>query len=152
MKWFRTLRGAGWLFVGARTIHTLDHARRGVDASPEGVTWAGTFVGLLAAVTITLIVVRHRAAPALAAAVMPSIGFGVAVSHLLPHWGPLSDPILFDSATDVWSIPAVTIEIVAAIWLGFVAWRILHANGYSWSICPQRWDVIESPRQTAAGV
>lgn len=146
------MKGAAWMFVGSWTIHTLDHARRGVDASPEGVTWAGTFVGLMAAVAITLIVVGHRVAPALAVVVFPSIAVGVTASHLLPSWGPLSDPILFDSATDAWSIPAVTIEIVAAMWLGFVAWRIVRANGYSWSIPPQRWDDIEAPSPVGAGV
>lgn len=152
MKWLRTMPGAAWMFVGAWTVHTLDHARRGLGASPEGVTWAGTLVGLVAAVAITLIVVGHRVAPALAATVFPSIAFGVAASHLLPAWGPLSDPILFDSSTDVWSVPAVTIEIVAATVLGFVAWRIVRANGYSWSIPRQRWDVMEPPAQAGAGV
>jgi len=145
MKTLATMHGAAWLFVGAWTVHTLDHARRGLEAAPEGVTWAGTMVGLLAAVSITLIVVRHAAAPIVAVAVFPSIALGVAATHLLPGWGPLSDPILFDSTTDIWSVPAVLIEIIAATWLGLVAWRVVRANGYSSSIPPRSWDAATAP-------
>lgn len=134
-----SLRGAAWLFVATWCVHTADHARRGIDASPEGVVWAGTFVGLLAAVAITLILTGHAVAPIVAAAVFPSIALGVALSHLPPDWGPLSDPILVDSATDNWSVPAVMGEVVAAAWLGLVAYRIVRRHDFATEIPEPTW-------------
>ena len=138
-SWLGSLKGAAWLFIATWTVHTLDHARRGVDASPEGVFWAGTAVALLAAVVITLILTDHPTAPALALMSFPAIAVGVTASHLPPKWGPLSDPILVDSATDGWSVPAVGGEIVAALWLGYVAFRIMRRNDYAWSISAPGW-------------
>ncbi len=101
--------------------------------------WAGTFVGLLAAVSITLILIGHAAAPAIAAAAFPAIAFGVMASHLPPDWGPLSDPILAESNSDLWSIPAVMVEVVAALWLGAVAFGIVRRNDYSRTISEPAW-------------
>lgn len=134
-----TLKQASMLFVMSWVAHTADHARRGLTATTESVVWAGTFVGLLAAVSITLILARHVVAPMVAAVVFPSIAVGVAATHLLPKWGVLSDPILVDSTTDAWSIVAVVPEIVAAALLGTAALRLLALHGYSRSIDPARW-------------
>lgn len=133
------MKGAAWLFIASWCVHTADHARRGLDASPEGVFWAGTFVALLAAVAVTLILSGHGVAPVVAAAVFPAIAFGVVASHLPPEWGPLSDPILVESNTDGWSIPAVMVEVVAAAWLGLVALRLLRQHGFSSSIPEPAW-------------
>ena len=134
-----SLKGAAWLFAASWCVHTADHARRGLAASPEAVTWAGTLVALLAAVAITLILTGHAVAPMVAAVVFPSIAVGVSLSHLPPSWGPLSDPILVESATDVWSIPAVLVEIAAAAWLGAIAFRIVRRHGYSIDIPQPAW-------------
>lgn len=139
VAWMNSLPGAAWLFVGAWSVHTLDHVRRGVDASPEAVVWSGTMVGLLACVCVTLIITRHAAAPALSLVAFPSIAIGVLASHIPPKWGALSDPILFDSATDAWSVPAVTVEVVAALWLGIVAFGIVSRRGYALSIEAEDW-------------
>ena len=84
-----TLKVAAVLFAATWVIHTLDHARRGLADSPEAVIWAGTIAALMAAVVITLITVGHPTAPAMAAAVFPSIAFGVSASHFLPDWSAL---------------------------------------------------------------
>lgn len=139
-----TLKQASMLFVASWLVHTADHARRGLTATTEAVVWGGTLVGLLAAVSITLIAARHAVAPLAAAIVFPSVAIGVAATHLLPKWGVLSDPILVDSATDAWSIVAVVPEIVAAAVLGAVALRVLSRHGYSRSIEPASW--AEAPR------
>ncbi len=139
MAWISSLRGAAWLFIASWGVHTLDHLRRGLTASPETVTWSGTMVALLACVAVTLVITRHAFAPVLSVAVFPSVALGVAATHLLPEWGPLSDPILFDSSSDVWSIPAVGLEIMAAAWLGVVALRIVRRHGFSSEIPAERW-------------
>ena len=134
-----TLQGAAWVFIASWVVHTSDHARRGLDASPDGVVWAGTLVGLLAAVVVTLILVGHASAPALAAVAFPAIAFGVAASHLPPDWGSLSDPILVESNTDGWSIAAVMGEVLAAAWLGLVAFRIVRRHHFSLDIAEPGW-------------
>ena len=123
MSFPSTLKGAAGLFIAAWWVHTIDPMRRGVAATPDGVVWSGTFVALLACVALTLIFTNHRSAPTLAAVVFPSIGLGVVAAHVPADWGALSDPIVFDSATDMWSIPAVFSEVLAAFWLGYVAFR-----------------------------
>ena len=136
----KTLSGAAVLFGLAWTVHTADHARRGVDATSDAVVWSGTAVAMLAAVTITLVVVRHPLAPALSAVVFLAVAIGVSASHLLPDWGVLSDPILVDSASDNWSVVAVGLEIVAAAWLGIVATTILRRNNFALHVDPDRWE------------
>ena len=141
------LQGAAALFVATWIVHTADHARRGVGATTDAVVWVGTFVALVAAVSITLIAVRHPTAPAIAAAVFPAIAIGVTASHMLPDWGVLSDPLLVDSASDGWSIAAVSSEIVGAALLGAVAFGIMRRNGYAWTIPAEEW---ATPRQQPA--
>lgn len=133
------LRLPGLLFVATWSVHTADHARRGVGATTEAVLWGGTFVGLIAAVALTLIFVGHASAPALTAAVFPAIAIGVSATHLLPGWGALSDPILVDSTTDTWSIIAVAGEIAAAAYLGSRALQLMRSNSFAWSIPISRW-------------
>ena len=78
MKRLGTLQGAAVLFIATWVVHTADHARRGIDATTEAVVWAGTFTGLLAAVSITLILVKHPTAPMVASAVFLGIAAGAA--------------------------------------------------------------------------
>ena len=135
----KTLRGASLLFIATWLIHTSDHARRGLTATTESVVWAGTAVGLIAAVSITLILVNHPTAPAIAAAVFPAITIGVLASHMAPQWSRLSDPLLVDSTTDTWSIFAAGGEIVAAIILGTIAMRVMMRHGFAWRIDNAAW-------------
>ena len=93
----------------------------------------------MAAVVITLIMVGHPTAPALAAAVFPSIAFGVSASHLLPEWSALSDPLLVDSASDGWSVLAAGSEIAAAAIVGAVAVRTLMRHDFRWRIDNENW-------------
>ena len=139
LKHVPALKRVAGLFIATWGIHTLDHARRGLDDTTEAVVWAGTIVGLMAAVVITLIMVGHPTAPALAAAVFPSITFGVSASHMLPEWSALSDPLLVDSASDGWSVVAAGSEIVAAAIVGVVAIRILMRHDFRWRIDSVNW-------------
>jgi hypothetical protein len=139
VTWIGSLKGGAALFIASWFIHSADHARRGLDASPEGVIWAGTSVAMLACVAITLILTGHGAAPMVAAAVFPSIAIGVTASHLPPDWGPLSDPILVESNTDLWSVAAVMIEVAAALWIGLIAFRVLRRHAFAARIPEPAW-------------
>lgn len=134
-----TLRGASWLFGATWLVHTVDHVRRGVDATSDAVVWAGSTVSMLAAIAITLVAVGHDIAPAVVTVVFLSIAFGVSATHLLPAWGALSDPILIESTTDAWSIAAVCGEIAGALVLGAVGLRVLATNGYATRVTAEHW-------------
>ncbi len=134
-----TLRGASWLFGATWLGHTFDHIRRGVDATSDAVVWAGSTVGMLAAVAVTLVVVGHDIAPAAVTVVFLSIAVGVSATHLLPDWGALSDPVLVESTTDAWSIAAVCGEVAGAVLLGVVGLRVLAVNGYGARVPSDRW-------------
>ena len=134
-----TLRGASWVFAVTWLVHTVDHVRRGVDATSDAVVWAGSSVAMLAAIALTLVAVGHDRAPMAVAVVFPSIAIGVSATHLLPAWGALSDPVLVESTTDVWSIVAVSGEIIGALLLGFAGVRLLASHGYATRVPAERW-------------
>ena len=132
-----TLTTASGLLGVGFVVHNADHARRGLDVIDEGVVWGGTVVAMLLAVMLTLVAVRHTAAPAVTAVGGLTIVFGVAASHLLPEWGPLSDPLPggdVDAATWV----AVFAEIAGAALVAVVALRILRRNAYAFAIADWR--------------
>lgn len=124
------LRRPALVFVATWLVHSADHIRRGTETTQDGVLWAGTFSAVLAAVALTLIATDHPAAPLVSAAVFSSLAIGVAASHLLPDWGPLSEPLLVDSETDRWATVAAGMEIAAAAWLGWRALALARADGY----------------------
>ena len=134
-----TLHTGAWLFIATWFVHTGDHLRRGLAASSDSVFTGGTFAAILAAVAITLIFTRHAAAPAVAAVIFGAVAVGVSAVHLLPDWGPASDPILVGSNSDGWSIIAVGVEIAAAAVLAVVALRILRAHGFAARIDANAW-------------
>lgn len=133
-----TLRTAGLVFIAGFVVHNGDHARRGLDAIREGVVWAGTLVGLLAAVVLTLVFTGHRRAPAAAAAVGPAIALGVSASHLLPDWGALSDP-LAEGDVDWFTWVAVASEIGAAALLGWVGFTIVRRHRFALDVPVNDW-------------
>lgn len=123
------LRVAASAFAVAFLLHNADHARRGVDVVTDHVVWAGTTVAVIAAVTLTLIVTRHRLAPFVAAVAGLAIAGGVAASHLVPRWSALSDP-LPGGDVDVATWVAVLAEVVGALALGLVGLARVHRQGY----------------------
>lgn len=83
---------ASALLLGLLVLHVADHTLRQQRSVPAELGFAGT-VGLLAVVAVLVLALARRpeAAPyAVIVGVGTAIGF-VAV-HLLPHWGPFSDP------------------------------------------------------------
>jgi hypothetical protein len=113
----------GLLFL----VHNADHARRGIDASPEPVVWIGTAAAMLTSAIVMIVVLRHQFAPLFCAASGAAIAVGVSFSHLLPKWGPLSDP-LPGGNVDAFTWIAVLGEILGAAYLGYVGWRIVRSQ------------------------
>jgi hypothetical protein len=107
----------GFLFL----VHNADHARRGVDASPEPVVWIGTAAAMLTSAMVMIVVLRHPLAPLFCAAGGAAIAVGVFFSHLPPKWGVLSDP-LPGGNVDAFTWIAVLGEILGAAYLAYVAY------------------------------
>lgn len=123
----RTLRFATLAFVAAFIIHNADHARRGVDASPEPVVWAGIAVAMLTAALVTLVATRHGAGPRAAAIVGAAIAIGVAVTHLTPSASPLTDPLTVSGISPL-SWIAVLGEIITAMALSIAGLKADRKN------------------------
>lgn len=124
-----TLKHAGLALAAGFVLHNSDHARRGIEATREGVVWGGFFALLFGAVALTLVFTDHPLAPAAAAATGLALAFGVTAVHLLPDWGALSDS-LPSGDVDPWTWLAVLSEIVGAALLGVVGLRQFRANDY----------------------
>jgi hypothetical protein len=116
------LRIATIAYLAGFVVHNADHARRGVDASPEPVVWAGTAVAMLTAVIATLVFTSHRLAPRFSAAAAASIAVGVAITHLTPSESTLTDPLTVTGISPL-SWIAVLAEIITAALLATVALR-----------------------------
>lgn len=126
---YLSLRRATGLYSMLFVIHNADHARRGIDASPEPVVWIGTAAAMLTAAMVTIVVLRDHRAPLVCAAGGAAIAIGVSFSHLLPKWGVLSDP-LPGGAVDFYTWIAVLGEIAGAAHLAFCSWRLVrNENG-----------------------
>ncbi len=125
-----TLRTAGFVFLGGLVLHNGDHMRRGLTGIPEAVTWAGTLVLALAAVTLTLVFTHHDLAPFAATVTGFATAAGVTASHLLPHWGPLSNP-LTGSGVGAVTWVAVVAEIAGALVLGAAGLAVLRRHGFA---------------------
>lgn len=125
-----TLMRPALVFVATWLVHSADHVRRGTGTTPDGVLWAGTLAAVLATVALTLVFTAHPAAPMVSTAVFASLAIGVAASHLLPDWGPLSEPLLVDSETNRWAAVAAGLEIAGAAWLAWRAFGVVRASGY----------------------
>jgi hypothetical protein len=115
----RALRWAAGIYALGLALHTFDHLRRGLDASPVAVLWAGNLSTLLGVAAIVLVFAGHRWAPAFAAITGIPVAIGVAAVHLLPPWGALSESFL-DGGNGITAMSwvVVMIEIVGAFAMG----------------------------------
>lgn len=121
------LRVAALLFALALIVHGADHARRGLDVTPPAVFWAGSLQFALAALTVALVLWRHRAGPVAAIVVGFASAFGFAAAHLLPTWGAFSDSFLDSASLGVTAFSWVTalLEIAADLFLGYAGLRAI---------------------------
>jgi hypothetical protein len=125
----RALVVAGWGFAAGSAIHMVDHLRRGQGSITETLSRAGSLSTVLQAVTVTLIVVRHRLAPIAAVAAGFSLAAGFLAAHWLPAWGPLSDPLWEIDSLRWFSVVASGAEIIGALAIGIAGMRILGEDG-----------------------
>jgi len=110
----RLLRIATAVFVAGFVVHNADHVRRGVGTITAQVFGGGVVVSILAVVAVALVVLRHSAAPLVAAAVGITTVVAVSASHLLPHWSVFSDAFP-GGHVDGLSWFAVIVEIAGAL-------------------------------------
>lgn len=124
MERSETLRAAALLYAVGLTLHTADHFRRGTDAVTPQVLWLGTAGTLLGALAIVAVLVGHRMAPEIAAAVGLPKAIGVSAVHFLPAWGAFSDSFVTgDVGALSWA--AASIEVTGALALGVTGVRAL---------------------------
>jgi hypothetical protein len=127
--WPRRFDVAAGVFAVALVVHAVDHFRRGMDVLTPWVMWAGNLQMVIAVITLVLVVRRHRWAVPFAIGIGLASAVGFVAVHLLPDWGPLSDPFVgADTAPGVngFSWFAALFEIAADAAFGLVAlgvWR-----------------------------
>jgi hypothetical protein len=124
--WERRLYAAGVGLAIGGGVHVIDHLRRGQGSVSETLYVLGNLSLVLEVVAITLVLVRHHVAPAVATAAGFSLAVGFAAAHWLPHWSPLSDPIWEVESLVGLSVVASGAEIVAALALaitGLAVWK-----------------------------
>jgi hypothetical protein len=127
---YRALRIAAGIYAFGLVLHTFDHLRRGLDASPVAVLWAGNLSTLLGVAAIILVLAGHRWAPAFAAITGIPVAIGVAAVHLLPPWGALSESFLDGgNGINAMSWIVVVIEIAGAIAMGVAGLVALRDQG-----------------------
>lgn len=118
------LRVAALLYAVGLALHTADHFRRGTDAVTPQVLWLGTAGTVLGLLAIAAVLVGHRTAPEISAAVGLPKAIGVSAVHFLPAWGAFSDSFVTgDVGALSWT--AASIETIGAFALGVAGVRAL---------------------------
>ena len=113
-------------FLAMDLVHDLDHVRR-ANYSPGPVKALGFLAIGGAILTIALVASRHRFASPFAALFGFTAAIGFVAVHVVPHWGPFSDPfpaLHVDGLT--WLIAAV--DIVVALGLGIAGLTAMRAT------------------------
>jgi hypothetical protein len=129
----RTLAIASIAFVAANALHTVDHLRQGTGRLTTEIFLGGTVLSVAAVVTLVLALRGNPRAPLTAAVVGMASAFGVAASHIAPHWSAFSDPYP-DLNVDALSWTVMLAEIAAAVVLGLLGARELRR-----APAPARW-------------
>ena len=116
----RLLLYAAVFYAVAFAVHTGDHVRRGLDVETTAVLVAGRSASVLQVGAIVLVFIRHRLAPAVAVIVGFTDAVGIAVVHLMPHWGSMSDafPGAHGTGVTAFSWVAAAAEIGGALAFG----------------------------------
>ena len=123
------MRYAAIAFGLAVLFHNGDHLRRGGDSVSGEVFWLGSFAMLLEVGVVALILMRHPAAPAVAAAIGSSLFAGYLSVHFTPDRGFFSDSFLTGDAQIV-SIIAALLESTTALAVGVSGALVLRRQGF----------------------
>jgi hypothetical protein len=84
------LRSVAVVYLATFAYHSVAHEVRGV--TPPLTFWLGWSLQLAALVVVVMVFRDHRLAVPALLAVSVGTWFGLGVVHLLPAWGPLSEP------------------------------------------------------------
>ncbi len=121
----RVFHYAAAFYLTAWTIHTIDHLRRGIFEVPIAVQALGNLQVVLTLGFVWLLWKHHPLGPIAAIAIGVPATIGIAVAHLLPDFGPLSDSLWVDGI-DTFTWFAVILELLGTVVLtvgGWLAWR-----------------------------
>lgn len=124
----RRLILAGWVFAFGSAVHLLDHLRRGQGSVTDELYWAGNLALVVQVAVITLVLVRHAAAPVAATFGFP-LALGFLAAHWLPEWSSISDPVWEIGDLQALSYLASLLEIGGALAVGFAGLAIVRRDG-----------------------
>lgn len=113
----RMLVPANLMLVGLLVIHALDHALRQDAPVPAAAQVVGIVGTLAALVSLGVAARARRPAPLVTAVVGFSTAVGFVAVHLLPDWGPFSQPYQ-DLGVDAVSWSGLLLPIVGAALVG----------------------------------
>jgi hypothetical protein len=119
----RHLRTLNWALVLMIVVHDLDHVRQGRALQSE-LLGVGAIALVTALVSLGLALREHWLAPA--AAVVVGFGnlVGVALVHVVPHWGPFSDPYAA-AHVDWFSWTVIVAMMLVGLMLGIAGVRAM---------------------------
>jgi hypothetical protein len=84
------LRSVAVIYLATFAYHSVAHEVRGV--TPPLTFWLGWSLQFAALVVVVMVFRDHRLAVPTLVVVSGASWFGLAVVHLLPAWGPMSEP------------------------------------------------------------
>jgi hypothetical protein len=126
---FDVLVIAAVAFAVANLLHTADHLRQRMAGVDIEIMIAGTGLTVAAVVVAIAALRRHRLLPLLATVIGFTAAASVAASHLLPHWGALSDSYVTDIHPDGLSWAVMLFEFATGLLLGFIGLHRLRTTG-----------------------
>lgn len=119
----RALRVTAAVWAVTILVHTADHVRRGLDASPGVVIALGAAAFVLQGVAVAAALLRHRLAPLLAVAIALPDSIGVVAVHLAPRWSFLSDSFPSNApGTTAFSWVTALAEVAAGLEFAYAGW------------------------------
>ena len=116
------------LLLGLLVVHALDHALRQEAAVPAGTSAVGAAGFLAVLLVLGLAVAGHPLAPAATAFVGFATAAGFLALHVLPDWGPFSQPYS-DIPVDDLSWVAMVVPAVSGLVIGGVGLSRLRRAG-----------------------
>lgn len=108
-------------YLAAWSVHTADHVRRGLFEPAIGVQVLGNLQILLTIGFAWLLWKRHPITPVMAIGIGAPVTLGIAVAHLAPDFGFVSDS-LWVEGIDAFTWFAVGLEIIGSATLAIVGW------------------------------
>jgi len=116
------------VFLVAFGVHTADHLRRGAESISSALYVAGTISSAITVAGITIVLTRHRLAPAVAVAVGFPQALAFLAAHFVPHWSSVSDSFVDEHV--IWfSWFAASAEVLGATLFGVAGLLVLRREG-----------------------